>query len=114
MARHDELGFETEQEMEAWEAEQDEHAEEIKNIVLDYVEENEVPDQTAVFTLLQIDVSLQMSSYMMETEKPSVAGLKLELDRFGGDIADLIRDSKKGAAEFIESYRSVMGEGEEG
>lgn len=108
MARHDELGFDSEEELEAFEAEQEEHAEEIKNAVLDYVEENDVPEDTAIYTLLQLAISLHMSAYMNETEKPSVGGLKMELDRFGNDIAEMIRDAKKGAEEFVEAYRSAV------
>lgn len=113
MARHDELGFDSEAEMEAYEAEQEEHSEEIKNLVLDYVEEYEVPEPTAVFTLLQLAISMQMSAYLGTVEKPSAQGLKMELDRFGNDIADMVRDAKKSAAEFIEDYKAaVSSEGE--
>lgn len=108
MARHEEMGFESEEDLEAYEAEQEEHSEEIRNLVLDYMEENEVAEPTAIFTLLQLAISLHMSGYMTATEKPSVAGLKIELDRLGTDIADMIRDSKKGAQDFIDAYRNAV------
>jgi hypothetical protein len=112
MARYEELGFESEEEMEEFEAEQEEHAEEIKNAVLDYVEDNDVPETTAVYTLLQLAVSMHMSGYLGTVEKPSANGLKMELDRFANDFADLIREAKKGAGEFIEDYKAAL-EGED-
>ena len=90
--------------------EQEAHAEEIKNIVLDYVEENEVPEETAIFTLVQLAVSMHMATYMGSVEKPSVTGLKMELDRFGKEIDDMLREAKNGAAEFVEDYKSAMEE----
>ncbi len=90
--------------------EQEAHAEEIKNIVLDYVEENEVPEETAIFTLVQLAVSMQMATYMGSVEKPSVTGLKMELERFGKEIDDMLRDAKNGAEEFVEDYKAAMEE----
>lgn len=113
MSRHEELGFDSEEEMEAFEAEQDEHAEEIRNIVLDYMEENEVPEATAIYTLLQLALSLEMSGYVAGTEKPSVQGLKMELDRFSSDFSDLVREAKKDAQDFIDSYRKAAEEGQD-
>jgi hypothetical protein len=104
MAEHDEpeeFDFDDEQEA---------HAEEIKNIVLDYVEENEVPEETAIFTLVQLAVSMHMATYMGSVEKPSVTGLKMELDRFGKEIDDMLREAKNGATEFVEDYKAAMEE----
>jgi hypothetical protein len=90
--------------------EQEYHAEEIKNIVLDYVEENEVPEETAIVSLIQLAVSMQMATYMGSVEKPSVNGLKMELERFGKDIDEMLREAKNGAAEFVEDYKAAMAE----
>jgi hypothetical protein len=106
MAEHEEpedVGFDEEQEY---------HAEEIKNIVLDYVEENEVPEETAIVSLIQLAVSMQMATYMGSVEKPSVNGLKMELERFGKDIDEMLREAKNGAAEFVEDYKAAMAEEE--
>eukprot|EP01037_Dinobryon_pediforme_P024239 gene24239-25978_t len=109
MAEHDQ----TDEDFD-FDEEQDAHAEEIKNIVLDYVEENEVPEETAVYALIQLAVSMQMATYMGSVEKPSATGLKLELDRFGNEIAEMLREAKKGAAEFVEDYKAAIeGEDEE-
>ena len=105
MAEHDE----PEEEFE-FDEEQEAHAEEIKNIVLDYVEENEVPEETAIFTLVQLAVSMHMATYMGSVEKPSVNGLKMELERFGKEIDDMLRDAKNGAAEFVDDYKAAMEE----
>jgi hypothetical protein len=105
MAEHDQTDDEFE-----FDDEQEAHAEEIKNIVLDYVEENEVPEETAIFTLVQLAVSMQMATYMGSVEKPSVNGLKMELERFGKEIDDMLREAKNGAAEFVEDYKAAMEE----
>ena len=105
MAEHDQ----TEDDFD-YDEEQEAHAEEIKNIVLDYVEEYEVPEETAVFSLIQLAVSMQMATYMASVEKPSASGLKLEIDRFGNEIADMLREAKKGAAEFVEDYKAAAAE----
>ncbi len=80
--------------------------------MLDYVEENEVPEETAIVSLIQLAVSMQMATYMGSVEKPSVNGLKMELDRFGKDIDEMLREAKNGAAEFVEDYKAAMAEEE--
>jgi hypothetical protein len=44
----------------------------------------------------------------MSVAKPSVGGLKLDLDRFGRAADDLIRDMKKDANEFIEDAKALL------
>jgi hypothetical protein len=51
-----------------------------------------------------------MATYMGSVEKPSVNGLKMELERFGKEIDDMLRDAKNGAAEFVEDYKAAMEE----
>ncbi len=108
MAKNDEGGAPNEEDLEEFEAEQEEFAEEIRNLVLDYVEDNDVPEPTAVFTLIQLALSMHMSGYLGTVDKPSVAGLKLELDRFGNDLQEIIRDAKKNAGEFIEDFKTMQ------
>jgi hypothetical protein len=59
---------------------------------------------------------MHMAAYMSSVEKPSVAGLKMEIDRFSNDIQEMLREAKKGAAEFVEDYKAAAeaaGEDEE-
>jgi hypothetical protein len=90
--------------------EQEAHVEEIRNIVLDYVEDNDVPEATAIVALIELAVSMNMGAYVASVEKPSVAGLKMEIERFGKEIDAILRDAKKNAEGFIEDYRAATEE----
>jgi hypothetical protein len=98
---------------ESWDDEQEAHVEAIREMVLDYLDENEVDEGTAVFGLIEVAVSIAMSGYVVTTEKPSVGGLQMALDRLGKDIADLVREAKKGAKGFIDETLAAI-EAEEG
>ena len=102
-----------EREPEGWDDEQEAHAEAIREMVLDYLDENEVDEGVAVFGLIEIALSIAMSGYVMTTEKPSVGGLRMSLDRLGKDFADIVRDAKKNAEEFLAETRAAL-EGEGG
>ena len=88
--------------------EQEAHVEEIRNIVLDYVEDNDVPEATAIVALIELAVSMNMGAYVGSVEKPSVSGLKMEIERFGKEIDAILRDAKKNAEGFIEDYKSAI------
>ncbi len=100
-------------EFESFDDEQEAHAEAIREMVLDYLDDNEVDEGTAVFGLIEIAVSIAMSGYVMSTDKPSVGGLRMALDRLGKDITDLLREAKKGSEEFLAETKAAL-EGEEG
>ncbi len=42
-----------------------------------------------------------MEAYAIDVEKPSVAGLKLDLDRLQRQVDELVREAKKGAEDYI-------------
>ena len=88
--------------------EQEAHAEAIREMVLDYLDENDVDEGTAVFGLIEIALSIAMSGYVMSTEKPSAGGLGMALDRLSKDVGDLIREAKKGAKQFIEETQAAL------
>ena len=95
-------------EFESWDDEQEAHAEALRDLVLDYLDEHEVDEGTAVFSLIEIALSLAMSGYVTSVEKPSVSGLRMALDRLGKDVADLIREAKKSAKTFIEETQAAL------
>lgn len=101
------------EDFESWDDEQEAHAEAIREMVLDYLDENDVDEGTAVFGLVEIALSIAMSGYVISTEKPSAGGLGMALDRLSKDIGDLIREAKKGAKQFIDETQAALdGEGE--
>ena len=97
---------------ESWDDEQEAHAEAIREMVLDYLDEHQVDEGTAVFGLVEIALSIAMSGYVMSVDKPSVGGLRMALDRLGKDIADLVREAKKGAEDFLTETKAAL-EGED-
>ncbi len=101
-------GGDDDREVESWDDEQEAHAEEIREMVLDYLEEHEVDEGTAVFGLIEIALSIAMSGYVMSVDKPSVGGLRMALDRLGKDVSDLIREAKKSAEEFLTETRAAL------
>ena len=105
------------EDFESWDDEQEAHAEAIREMVLDYLDDNDVDEGTAVFGLIEIALSIAMSGYVVSTEKPSAGGLGMALDRLSKDVSDLIREAKKGAKQFIDETQAALegqGEGDEG
>lgn len=100
-------------EHESYDDEQEAHAEAIREMVLDYLDENDVDEGTAVFGLVEIALSIAMSGYVMSVDKPSVGGLRMALDRLGKDIADLVREAKKGSEDFLKETQAAL-EADEG
>ncbi|MCE1237977.1 MAG: hypothetical protein LWW93_16630 [Hyphomicrobiales bacterium] len=100
--------------LESWDDEQEAHAEAIREMVLDYLDEHDVDEGTAVFGLIEIALSIAMSGYVMSTEKPSAGGLQMELDRLSKDVNDLVREAKRGAKQFVEETLAALEESEEG
>ena len=80
----------------------DQHGLALHQLIQDYMDEHDLPDELGALMLLNISVRMRMVGYALETERPSPSGLKLDLDRFQREIGDCIRAAKKGAEEFIE------------
>lgn len=108
MAGPDDNNIDDEMDDEAYAAEQEEHAEEIREMVLEYLDDNDVDEGTIVYALLDLTLSITMSGYAMNVEKPSVQGLRMELDRFAKDFGDAIRDAKKNAESFLEEVKTSL------
>jgi hypothetical protein len=70
-------------------------------VIEDFIEAEDLDGGTAVELLIDAALSMRMADYGMVTEKPSVAGFKLDLDRFRQDIEGQIRDAKKSAEDYI-------------
>jgi hypothetical protein len=72
-----------------------------------YMEEAELNDSYAAQLLLDALISMRMAAYAMEVESPSVAGLKLDLDRLRREVEDFVREAKKGAEEYIRNVKEL-------
>jgi hypothetical protein len=84
------------------------HGQAIHQLVLDYLEEHDIPDAAGTLLMLDGAITMRMIAYAGEVERPSGSGLKLDLDRFRRDMDDAIRAAKKDADEFIEKIKPVL------
>jgi len=80
--------------------------------VTEFAEEEEIGDELLSPLLLRLSLTMRMVGYAGTAAKPSGSGLKLDLDRFGRDIDDLIRAAKKDADHFIAQAKESMAEAE--
>ena len=61
--------------------------------------------------LTDVAVTYRLVGYVEDTEKPSVAGLRLNLDRFRRQFDDLIRRERKAAPERLEGLMAILAGG---
>lgn len=72
-----------------------------------FMDDEDVGEAYMVDLLVDVAIRLRMTAYGMEVEKPSVGGLKLDLDRLRQDVDEIVRDAKKGAEEYIALVKDV-------
>jgi hypothetical protein len=83
------------------------HCEAIFQYIEKYIDEHELIEEMMSLVLLNLCIKLRMLGYGLYTEKPSVAGLKLDLDRFRREVDDALRAVKKDADRFIAEVRTA-------
>jgi hypothetical protein len=72
-----------------------------------FMDEQDIDDLYLADLLLDAALHLRMSAYAADVEKPSVAGLKLDLDRLRLDVEQMIRGAKKDAESFIAEVKDL-------
>jgi hypothetical protein len=90
----------------------EQHSRAIYEMVSDYMDDLEVPEAIISHVLLNLSFNMRMVAYVIDTEKPSAGGLKLDLDRMRNEIEQILRESKKGAEGFIKSAKTAIAEAE--
>jgi hypothetical protein len=73
----------------------------IYSVLLDYMEQKDVGEGYAAQLLIDLMIKLRITAYGFGVESPSVAGLKLDLDRLRAEVGEFVREAKKGAEEYI-------------
>jgi hypothetical protein len=86
------------------------HSRAVHELVQEYLNTHDISDAAGSALLLDLAIHMRTIGYVLEVEKPSGSGLKLELDRFRRDIDEAIRHAKKGADEFILTVKPVLEE----
>jgi hypothetical protein len=90
----------------------EQHSRAIYDMVSDYMDDLEIPEALISHVLLNLAFNMRMVAYVIDTEKPSAGGLKLDLDRMRNEIEQILRESKKGAEGFIKSAKTAIAEAE--
>ena len=83
------------------------HSDAIQQLVQDYIDEHDLIEEMASAMLMDMSIRLRMIGYALDTEKPSTAGLKLDLDRFQRMMDDGVRAAKKDAEHFITEMKAA-------
>ena len=78
--------------------------------IRDFMDEEEIDESYLVPLLVDAAVRLRMTAYGLDVESPSVAGLKLDLDRLKTEVNEFLREAKKSAEEYIAQVKEARAE----
>ncbi len=81
--------------------------------IRDYMDEADIDEAYVAQLLIDAMVRMRMTAYGLDVESPSVAGLKLDLDRLRNEVGEFLREAKKGAEEYIGHIKKMRAEAEE-
>jgi hypothetical protein len=81
--------------------------------ISDYMEEADINEAYVAQLLIDMMIGMRMTAYGLGVENPSVAGLKLDLDRLRNEVGEFLREAKKGAEEYIHRVKDARAEAEE-
>jgi hypothetical protein len=109
MSDSDDL-FGDDPEMDAFVKDYEVHRDDIHELIMDYADEQDLDAPYLAQLLIDLMIRTRMSAYGFGVESPSVAGLKLDLDRLQAELGDFVREAKKGAALFIEGVKQARAE----
>ena len=85
----------------------------LHQLIQDYMDEHDLPDEMVALMLFNLAVRMRMVGYAVETDRPSASGLKLDLDRFRGEVDGCIRAAKKEADRFIAEAKMARAKAED-
>ena len=88
------------------------HRDAIYELVCDYMEDVEISESYVAQLLVDAMIRMRMTAYGMGVESPSVAGLKLDLDRLRDEVGVFLREAKKGAEEYIALVKDMRADAE--
>jgi NurA-like 5'-3' nuclease len=88
------------------------HRDAIYERIYDYMEEVDIHEAYVAQLLIDAMIRMRMTAYAMGVESPSVAGIKMDLDRLGGEVGEFLREAKKGAEEYIRHVKEMRAEAE--
>jgi hypothetical protein len=83
------------------------HRDAIYGLICDYMDEAEIDEAYVAQLLIDAMIRMRMIAYGLGVESPSVAGLKIDLDRLRDEVGGFLREAKKGAEEFIVQVKDM-------
>jgi hypothetical protein len=86
------------------------HRDALYDHICDFMEEAEISEAYVAQLLADAMIRMRMTAYGMGVESPSVAGLKLDLDRLRDELGVFLREAKKGAEEYIGVVKEMRAE----
>jgi hypothetical protein len=86
------------------------HRDAIYERICDYMEEVEINEAYVAQLLVDTMIRMRMSAYGLGVESPSVAGIKMDLDRLKDEVSVFLREAKKGAEEYIDHVKQMRAE----
>jgi hypothetical protein len=106
MSDSDEL-FGDDPELDAFAEEVQRHRDAIYELICDYMDEAEIDEAYVAQLLIDAMIRMRMTAYGLGVESPSVAGLKIDLDRLRDEVGGFVREAKKGAEEYINHVKDM-------
>jgi|SRR3984893_11265424 hypothetical protein len=86
------------------------HRDAIYERILDYMDEAEIGEAYVAQLLIDAMIRMRMTAYGLGVESPSVAGIKMDLDRLKDEVSVFLREAKKGADEYIRHVKEMRAE----
>jgi hypothetical protein len=83
------------------------HRDALLDRIYAYMEEENLEEGYVAQLLADIMIRMRMTAYGVGVESPSVAGLKLDLDRLSKELSESLREAKKDAEDYIDQVKEV-------
>src|ERR1700694_4951946 len=83
------------------------HRNAIYERIIEYMDEADIGEAYVAQLLIDAMIRMRMTAYGLHVESPSVAGLKLDLDRLRDEVSVFLREAKKGAEEYIRHVKDM-------
>jgi hypothetical protein len=99
--------FDDDPSMDEFAADVERHRDAIHEMICDYMDEAEITEAYVAQLLIDAMIRMRMTAYGLGVENPSVAGLKIDLDRLRDEVGVFLREAKKGAQEYIAQVKDM-------
>jgi hypothetical protein len=83
------------------------HRDAIYELICDYMDEAEITEAYVAQLLIDAMIRMRMTAYGLGVESPSVAGVKIDLDRLHQEVGVFLREAKKGAEEYVAQIKEM-------